>query len=163
MQGIFTVVVTKEGKIGSFFAFIFHCACLVIFWNFLSLYIYIYIYIFVYYIYYIYTYIHMYKTYSLVLFLLIRECSVFFVNREGERDFSLSLPLSQLTKNTEQRMLKREQHILKVKWNTKVLTLIISNFTASVSEMIPKNTVKEFEDPFPDLSQFLNLRQLKAL
>ena len=57
----------------------------------------------------------MYKTYSLVLFLLIRECSVFFVNREGERDFSLSLPLSQLTKNTEQRMLKREQHILKVK------------------------------------------------
>ena len=56
MQGIFTVVVTKEGKIGSFFAFVFHCACLVIFWNFFSLYIYIYICIL--YILYIYIYTH---------------------------------------------------------------------------------------------------------
>ena len=136
MQGIFTVVVTKEGKIVSFFAFIFHCACLVIFWNFLSLYIYIYMYV----IYIIHIHIYTwYKTYSLVLFLFIRQCSVFFVNREREKE----------------RERKREQHILKVKWNTKVLTLIISNFTASVSEMIPRNTVKEFEDPFRCLSQFL--------
>ena len=40
-----------------------------------------------------------YKTYSLVLFLFIRECSVFFVNREREKE----------------RERKREQHILKVK------------------------------------------------
>ena len=146
MQGIFTVVVTKEGKIGSFFAFVFHCACLVIFWNFFSLYIYIYIYIYVYYIYYIYTYIHMYKTYSLVLFLLIRECSVFFVNRERERE--------------RERERKREQHKLKVKWNTKVLTLIISNFTASVSKWFQKTQLKNLRT---HSRVWVNFWQLKAL